>query len=164
MAFDNARGCARLAWGSSLWPRSLRRWPSSGWLYLHPEDSTEAQCEKDGCHGVALSWSEKINNINFLTWLWLQRRVNQPGVAETRFQHPEVINCSIPKGQEAAFNLLLINLQISLLAHKEHNALIKPSCFMGRATRKSVDFGYLKETSYLQFIQLALVAPGGCKS
>lgn len=133
-------------------------------LDLHPGDSREPQCEKDRCHGVALSWSEKRDNINFLAWFWLQRRVNQPSVAETSFQHLEAINCRIPKGQDAAFSLLLINLQISLLAHKEHHALIKPSCFMGRATRKSVDFRYQKEISYLRFIQLALIAPGGCKS
>lgn len=85
-------------------------------------------------------------------------------MAETKFQHREAINCLIPKGQETAFNLLLINLQISLLAHKEHHALIKPSCFMGRTTRKSVDFRYLKETSYLQFSQLAFIAPGGLRT
>lgn len=59
---------------------------------------------------------------------------------EARFQHLETINSSIPKRCKTAFNLLLINLQISLLAHKEHHALIKPSCFMGRATTKSVGF------------------------
>lgn len=139
-----------LVWGSSLWPRSLRRWQSfEDTRYLHPEDSAAAQREKDVCYGVALSWSEIKNKVNPLNWIWLQRRVKQPSTAETRLWHFETINFSVPKREETAFNLLLINLQISLLARKEHHALIKPSCFMGRATKKSVDSWYQKEMPYL---------------
>lgn len=111
-------------------------------MYLHPEDSAAAQCEKDECHGVALSWSEKRDNIILLLVLTPEKGQTAQCGREARFQHLETMNSSIPKRQETAFNLLLINLQISWLAHKEHHALIKPSCFMGRATTKSVDFWY----------------------